>query len=453
MKKIKILTAALSAASVLALSLGLTACEDHVHDWADALSKNDTSHWYACSGCDEKKDEAPHDFTSGDCVCGQKAPQPIIPEITAEDWSAAFENLTAFREYSRFAIDNGTYSVVKYDGVGTIYLKLKDKPDRERINESFYVKSGNEYTSYTTSTDDEIWTRKTITERQYQRQEDELLCAFPAVRAMKDHYSAFEPTYDAATQTITLSAETLTVTVAETETTLLNVSAKFTDGELVSCSFTTEGGKEATCYEYTFEDVTEPIPETYVTQIDSATWTAAFEGLTAFREYSRYAEDNTTYAILTIDASGNFYSECKAKPTIDRIDKEVYAKDGENFYAFECSSEDEVWTRTTITEDSFNIYKSKLIDMYNCVKAFKDHFADFKSAYDAEAKALVFSAETLTVTGEYGDDTFTSVRVSFKDGKLVSCSLETEDHGKGSSLYEYTFTDVTVEIPENFTEA
>ncbi len=33
----------------------------HTHTWASEWSKNDTKHWHACSGCTEKNDEAVHD--------------------------------------------------------------------------------------------------------------------------------------------------------------------------------------------------------------------------------------------------------------------------------------------------------------------------------------------------------------------------------------------------------
>ena len=49
------------------------------HDWATTLTKGDTTHYYACSRCDAKKDEAEHsyewtyvddDTCKGVCVCG-----------------------------------------------------------------------------------------------------------------------------------------------------------------------------------------------------------------------------------------------------------------------------------------------------------------------------------------------------------------------------------------------
>lgn len=49
------------------------------HDWATAWTQGDTTHYYACSRCTERKDEAPHSYSwtyvddntcKGECTCG-----------------------------------------------------------------------------------------------------------------------------------------------------------------------------------------------------------------------------------------------------------------------------------------------------------------------------------------------------------------------------------------------
>ena len=46
----------------------------HTHKWDKKLTQDEEGHWYACSGCEEKKDAAAHDFENGcdpDCAtCG-----------------------------------------------------------------------------------------------------------------------------------------------------------------------------------------------------------------------------------------------------------------------------------------------------------------------------------------------------------------------------------------------
>lgn len=48
----------------------------HTHEWKEGWEKNGTHHWHECSvdGCTGKVGYAEHDFTNGDCVCGQPAP-------------------------------------------------------------------------------------------------------------------------------------------------------------------------------------------------------------------------------------------------------------------------------------------------------------------------------------------------------------------------------------------
>ena len=77
MKK-KLLSFILEICLLLPCSFALTACgnnppdEPHTHNWSTTWSKNETEHWYACDGCDEKKDKGNHD---GDVcsICGYDA--------------------------------------------------------------------------------------------------------------------------------------------------------------------------------------------------------------------------------------------------------------------------------------------------------------------------------------------------------------------------------------------
>ena len=45
------------------------------HSWNNALSHDASGHWIECSVCLEKKDYATHDFTNGDCACGEESPE------------------------------------------------------------------------------------------------------------------------------------------------------------------------------------------------------------------------------------------------------------------------------------------------------------------------------------------------------------------------------------------
>lgn len=76
MKKVLIMLLALSTVTAVA-----TGCKKHKeHEFSSAWTSDATSHWHACTGCDEKKDIAPHNYVpkvNGDkcveeCVCGAK---------------------------------------------------------------------------------------------------------------------------------------------------------------------------------------------------------------------------------------------------------------------------------------------------------------------------------------------------------------------------------------------
>ena len=92
MKK-KLITVLLFLGCVIAGSVGLTACDKrHSHIWSQGWESNDNYHWHNCtqSGCpvtdiSEKDGYAIHDFTNGDCLCGQPAPHSHV-------WSQGWEN-------------------------------------------------------------------------------------------------------------------------------------------------------------------------------------------------------------------------------------------------------------------------------------------------------------------------------------------------------------------------
>jgi hypothetical protein len=56
------------------------------HDWATELTKGDDSHYYACSRCDERKDEAAH--TGGTATCTEKA----VCEICGQEYGAPLDH-------------------------------------------------------------------------------------------------------------------------------------------------------------------------------------------------------------------------------------------------------------------------------------------------------------------------------------------------------------------------
>lgn len=91
------LLVALALVCALTCAFGLVACDNgnndnggtgnngsnggdnkpsHTHTYSTTWTRNETHHWHNCTitGCEEKDGYAEHDFTNGDCVCGQTHP-------------------------------------------------------------------------------------------------------------------------------------------------------------------------------------------------------------------------------------------------------------------------------------------------------------------------------------------------------------------------------------------
>ncbi|MBQ9694654.1 MAG: hypothetical protein IJV69_07850 [Kiritimatiellae bacterium] len=61
------------------------------HDWAETLTQGDTTHYYACSRCEARKDEAPH--SGGTATCQAKAKCAVCGkedgELADHDWDTS----------------------------------------------------------------------------------------------------------------------------------------------------------------------------------------------------------------------------------------------------------------------------------------------------------------------------------------------------------------------------
>ncbi len=94
-KLLKVVAAmTLGTLSVTCLGVGLTACahgngdNGSAHHWSTTeYGKDDVNHWRECTdeNCDFIYQVAPHDFTNGDCVCGQPKPSSGKPDDGSGD--------------------------------------------------------------------------------------------------------------------------------------------------------------------------------------------------------------------------------------------------------------------------------------------------------------------------------------------------------------------------------
>ena len=100
-KLLAVLAKLITCGALIGGCVSLTACEDFggnnggtpahtTHTWSTTkYGKDDKNHWRECThdGCDEISQVEPHDFTKGNCVCGQSKPEEQKPEKHEHVWS------------------------------------------------------------------------------------------------------------------------------------------------------------------------------------------------------------------------------------------------------------------------------------------------------------------------------------------------------------------------------
>ncbi len=101
----------------------LALVENHVHDWSDTWSKDGTSHWKTCSGCDEKDSYAEHSYENGKCECGA-VPQPEGTYIVTGDKGLCGSAWDARDENNKMTWDGNVYKKV-YPSVPAGRYELK----------------------------------------------------------------------------------------------------------------------------------------------------------------------------------------------------------------------------------------------------------------------------------------------------------------------------------------
>ena len=67
----------------------------HQHHWSDTLTSNETGHWYACSGCSEKKDFVNHNYDNNcDTTCNTCGAQRTPADHVYGSWNTVTEPTT-----------------------------------------------------------------------------------------------------------------------------------------------------------------------------------------------------------------------------------------------------------------------------------------------------------------------------------------------------------------------
>lgn len=66
------------------MASALTACAapEHTHSWSTSWTSDETHHWHACDGCDEKSDKAEHNWSTGEITTQPTASSDGVKTFT-----------------------------------------------------------------------------------------------------------------------------------------------------------------------------------------------------------------------------------------------------------------------------------------------------------------------------------------------------------------------------------
>ncbi len=126
----------------------------HEHSWAADWSHDVSTHWHAClNGCEEKNDEAAHEYSEGVCVCGQADPSTLtmtIGDLVAPEssdsvtYTASKDATTGYQTITVLGTSSWNYYSLTISnleaGKDTLYLVFENDADVEL----FYKINGTE---------------------------------------------------------------------------------------------------------------------------------------------------------------------------------------------------------------------------------------------------------------------------------------------------------------------
>jgi len=238
----------------------LVACEDedvsnppanppaHTHEYASEWSKDDTHHWYACTGedCTETKDKAEHNWNAGVvdgdtktfiCTdCGKTKTEAVQTdyEVTADEWETALKLQTPITRAAQYVcrpefINDPFvyYDVIEY-GDDIIHCYETDETKENVIYEYYYVKNGDACVCYKKmGAGDWIIEDSSLSTYMYKF---DRVSGWDNEYGMQECFSYEDFTYNPEKQAYT--CETIVVDWEGEAQVLYNVELKFIDGKL-----------------------------------------------------------------------------------------------------------------------------------------------------------------------------------------------------------------------------
>lgn len=466
MKK-KILCFALALCFVFPCMIGLSACNKHTCSWETKWTANETEHWHACKGknCKEIKDKADHTWNDGEVVaeatedangtkkftctvCGHEKTESFVFVRTtisdAEEWGKAL----TFEGVDKYAmtVNTGEYfGEIVIDGT-KIHVTEKAKEGNDFVveDEEYYdqVVSGGETTSYCyrKNTDGE-WIKSKTEGYESAASQTDIFVVF------QSKFESFE--YDQTTKAYkyvgpyVLNNPGVTITFR-------NVVFKFENGKLVYYSWTGEYvsvNESDTVFqngEVSYDNISVTLPE--IVPVDPRkVKEIIFQNAVLLKYCYNYehsieiVEGGLTRNEKTVLEDNNFYfySNAEMATVSEFITEKYYEKTedgGVKIYVYNKVGGD--WTKKQLIGDEYEEYYTHLPSSYYDYELFAFSYDDFE--FDSESGKYV--AHNLNVKLM----TFTTVELSFFEGKMKEASWKTSDGATYHATITYGSQSVTL---------
>ena len=277
----------------------------HTHTFATEWSKDETHHWYACtgSGCKDVSEKAEHVFDGGEITtpatatqegvktftcetCGATKTEPVeyVPdtEVTAEEWAIAMElNFDNYTMTQEMKYGEETQRVATMVDDGLIYHNGEQ--------ELYLTKEGDVYYEYVCEENE--WHKYSVTESYYNGYADASLAS---------GFIFEDFTYNAETKAY--ECETASVQG------ITNATLTFSDNRLVSATFTMGPVQASMTLSYGDAEITLPqtVPSKKIKSDDMLA--NAFSAAFAIRDNGEYAVGVDSLKDMTYIEAGGYYT-------------------------------------------------------------------------------------------------------------------------------------------------
>ena len=355
--------------------------------------------------------------------------------VTSSFWENEFQS-SANYEFS-WTTDSKETSL-KRDG-SAYYVKVTDTSEgsggetASSSEEWYYEKDGDSWISYV-SLGDGVYGKSDVLS-------SSMIDPTPYLTALASHFDSFSFSFDEGKYT----CESLGVTVNGTDTTLLNPTAIFSKGKLVSFAFT-EGTEKVAFSNFGETKVNLPsgeaLDEAYVSE---SVWKALLTGRDncEYSDYLSYEQGETVYTT----GADHFCSENEVKVCSHVIQGSEEGEESDTETVTYYGKEEEQWYK--YSSNGSGSYSKEEVDS-SCVADPASSLASFASqygsfAYDKERQAFVCDSLTLNAFGS--EETFTNLIVRFSDGDLHSFYCEVGSGASKRSITLKNFGAVDIELP------